>query len=229
MPIIAGREKMPTVDERYTLSYMTLRQAIGWLGLFMPLSVRLGGWIFEGIFSTDSISAYYYTDMRDFFVSTMVLVGVLLACYRTPEKQDTWVGLFTGLAAIGIGVFPLDPTFAPEIIRKYPDMISAKCYLNEGLLGFHFYFVVAFSLLAFYLVYFRFRALTPANLTPQKMMRNRIYKIAGLAMLAASIAILFLTFYEKGSSIFWPESIAVVAFATAWLVKGQVFMGDRTN
>ena len=108
-------------------------------------------------------------------------------------------------------------------------MITTKCYLNKGLLGFHFYFVIAFSLLAFYLVYFRFRALTPANPTPQKIMRNRIYKISGLAMLASSIAILLLTFYEKGSSIFWPESIAVIAFAAAWLVKGHVFMGDSTN
>lgn len=220
---------MHTNDERYYLSYMTLRQAIGLLGLLMPLSVRLGGWIFEGIFSTDSISAYYYTDMRDFLVSTMVLVGVLLACYRTPEKQDTWVGLLTGLTAIGVGVFPMDPTFAPEIISKYPDMISGKCYVNKGLLGFHFYFVVAFSLLAFYMVYFRFCALTPANPTPQKIMRNRIYKICGGVMLASSFFILFLNVHEKGASIFWPEAVAVAAFSVAWLVKGHVFMGDRKN
>ena len=40
----------------------------------------------------------------------------------------------------------------------------------------------------------------------------------------AAIGVLVLT--TKGSSIFWPETVAVVAFALAWLVKGQTFLKD---
>jgi hypothetical protein len=86
--------------------------------------------------------------------------------------------------------------------------------------------VVAFSLLAFYMVYFRFCALTPVNPTPQKIMRNRIYKISGVTMLTSSIFIQFLNTHEQGSSIFWPEAVGVAAFSIAWLVKGHVVMGD---
>ena len=218
---------MSTIDERYHLSYMTLRQAIGWIGLLMPLSVRIGAMLFEGIYTTDSISAYYYTGMRDAFVSTLVLVGVLLTCYRTPEKQDTWVCLVAGLAAAGIGLFPMDPTFADEIIRTHPDVITDKCYLNRGILGFHHYCVITFFFLVFYLVYFRFRALTPSNPSPQKLLRNRIYKACGLVMLASFAAIGILVVFAQGASIFWPETTAVVAFAIAWLVKGQRFVRDN--
>ena len=49
------------------VSYLTLRQMVGAIGLLMPFLVRLGGYIFEHITTTDSISAYYYTGMRDIF------------------------------------------------------------------------------------------------------------------------------------------------------------------
>src|SRR5215471_8579567 len=214
-------------DERYHLSYLTLRQAIGWLALLMPFSVRLGAYWFEGIHSTGSISAYYYTGMRDVFVGTMVLVGVLLACYRTPEKLDTWIGLIVGLSAAGIGLFPMDPTFAQEIVQRHPDVVSDRCYLNRGLLGYHFLFVGTFLLFGFWLVYFRFRALTPADPKLEKRQRNRIYQICGLIMLVGSAIIGVLVLFAKQASIFWPETVVVVAFAAAWLVKGQRFFPDR--
>ena len=218
---------MSDQNEAFVISYLTLRQMIGWVGLLMPISVRLGALIFEGIGSTDSISAYYYTGMRDVFVSTLVLVGVLLSCYRTPARRDNVLAIVAGLAAIGIGLFPMDPAFAAEILRKFPAMGEATCYINRGFLGFHFLFVSAFFGLSFYLVYFRFDAFTPRVATEQKLMRNRVYKWCGMAMLAAFTAIGILAMANKGASIFWPETVAVVAFALAWLVKGQTILKDR--
>ena len=57
------------------VTFLTLRQTIGWVGLAMPFAVRLGALLFEHIRTTDSISAYYYTGMRDVFVGTLILVG----------------------------------------------------------------------------------------------------------------------------------------------------------
>ncbi len=56
---------MNSQSNEFVVSYLTLRQMVGWAGLLMPITVRLGALIFEGIYSTDSISAYYYTGMRD--------------------------------------------------------------------------------------------------------------------------------------------------------------------
>jgi hypothetical protein len=217
---------MSSQNNEFVVSYLTLRQMIGWIGLLMPFAVRLGALIFEGIHSTDSISAYYYTGMRDVFVSTMVLGGALLSCYRTPAWHDNLFAIIAGIAAIGVGLFPMSPTFAAEILQKYPEMGEAKCYINRGLLGFHFLFVGTFFSLRFYLVYFRFDAFTPQIPTKQKLIRNKIYKLCGAVMLVAFIAIGILAFENKGASIFWPETVAVVAFALAWLVKGQTILKD---
>ena len=218
---------MSDQDKEFVVSYLTLRKMIGWVGLLMPITVRLGALIFEHIRTTDSISAYYYTGMRDVFVSTLVLVGVLLACYLTPARRDNVSATVAGLAAIGIGLFPMDPTFAAEILREYPGMGESKCYINRGFLGFHFLFVSTFFALSFYLVYFRFAALTPPRPTKQKLMRNKTYRVCGLAMLLAFIVIGLLAVTSKGRSIFWPETVAVVAFAVAWLVKGRTVLKDR--
>ena len=218
---------MTNENSEMVVSYLTLRQMIGWIGLLMPIGVRLGALIFEGIHTTDSISAYYYTGMRDVFVSTLVLGGALLTCYRTPAWHDNVVAIVAGVSAIGIGLFPMSPTFAAEILQKYPEMGEAKCYIIRGLLGFHFLFVGAFFSLSFYLVYFRFSAFTPQIPTRQKVMRNKVYTLCGAAMFAAFITIGILAFMNKASSIFWPESVAVIAFAAAWLVKGQTILKDR--
>lgn len=216
-------------DEQYYFSYMTLRQAIGWVGLVMPIVVKLGGYFFQGITTTGSISAYYYTGMRDVFVLTLVLVGALLACYRTPNRQDTWVGLVTGVAAIGIALFPMQPEFASQLLDRYPDTQNGKCYIIRGFLGLHFVFVCIFFTLAFYLVYFRFSALTAPKPTRQKLTRNKIYKTCGVVMLLAFLTIGALQWLNDGASIFWPESAAVIAFATAWVVKGQFILKDAAT
>jgi hypothetical protein len=215
-----------TEDPDYSVSYFKLRQAVGWVGLLMPAMVRLGAGAFEHVWSTASISAYYYTGMRDVFVASLVLVGALLAGYRTPAKQDGIVATIAGVAAIGIGLFPMDPVFAAEVIRKHPEVMSDACYFNRGILGFHFLFVGIFFALAFYLVTFRFRALTPASPTVEKLRRNRVYPVCGMIMGASFLTIGALALFDRGASIFWPESAAVVAFAAAWIIKGQGFLAD---
>ena len=80
--------------------------------------------------------------------------------------------------------------------------------------------------LAFYLVYFRFSAFKPWEPTRQKILRNRVYKICGLAMLVGFVAIGVLTVLRKGASIFCSETLALVAFS-ARLVKGQIVLKDR--
>jgi hypothetical protein len=218
-----------TEDAEYSVSYFKLRQAVGWVGLLMPAGVRVGAGVFEHVWSTASISAYYYTGMRDVFVASLVLVGALLAGYRTPAKQDGIVATIAGTAAIGIGLFPTEPVFAAEVIRKHPQVMSDDCYFNRGILGFHFLFVGIFFALAFYLVTFRFRALTPANPTLEKLQRNRVYPICGVLMGASFLTIGALALFDHGASIFWPESAAVVAFAVAWIVKGQGFLPDAAR
>ncbi len=215
-------------DPDLVVSYFMQRQLIGWAGLLMPAAVRLGAYWLEGIHTTDSISAYYYTAMRDVFVSTLVLVGVLLACYRSRGLWDNVAAIVCGVSAVGVGLFPMDPTYAPEILAKFPQTIAQTCYMSRGVLGYHFVFVAGFFVTALYLVFFNFPKLSAPTETQRKRQRNTIYKVCGWIMLVSMLAIAGLAFGKHGDSIFWPETAAVVAFAAAWLVKGQLVLKDTS-
>ena len=203
--------------------------AIGWIGLLMPFAVRSGAYVFQGIWSPATISAYYYTGMREVFVGTLVLIGALMMCYRTPDKQDTWIGIFTGLAAFGIALFPMEVTFAEELIGRYPKGCFSECYVIRGFLGFHTYFVGAFFALAFYLMYFRFSAHTPPDATDQKLSRNRVYRTCAVTMGVAGISMLYFTSIKYSGGMFWSEAAAVMSFAVAWLIKGQLLLKDKAS
>ena len=65
-----------------------------------------------------------------------------------------------------------------------------------------------------------------------KKIRNRIYRICGVVILAC-IALIGLYFWlprDTGISaikpVFWLESIALWAFGISWFVKGETFWKD---
>ena len=124
------RTTMSTQDREWVVSYLTLRQMIGWIGLLMPIAVRVGGYLMERIHTTDSISAYYYTSMRDVFVSTLVLVGILLGVAIGSSKlvYDAVYPLLVGFYSIPkVAVVPIfvvwfgrlvDDQYLPELTTE---------------------------------------------------------------------------------------------------------------
>ncbi|MGC5804907.1 hypothetical protein, partial [Ralstonia pseudosolanacearum] len=215
------------------ISDHALQQTVGWIALLMPVTVRLLALMFDHIWTTNSISAYYYTSLRDVFVGALVVGGLVLAFFRTGHPRDRWATIVAGVSAMGIGLFPM--TVTPSTITSQPAatpdaearLIDALQHGPHGPLGYHVCFVGTFFLLAFYLVTFGFRVDTPANPTPQKRWRNRVYVICGCLMGLAFCWIGVLWRLNNESSIFWPETLAVMSFAAAWLVKGQLVLKDR--
>ncbi|MGZ6249012.1 MAG: hypothetical protein ACXWMC_05305 [Syntrophales bacterium] len=82
----------------------------------------------------------------------------------------------------------------------------------------HVFAVVLFAMFAVFALWL-FR-ITPSGeqVPPDKRWRNRVYLVCGIVIVAsiiwAGVAGL------NGRSIFWPESVALVAFSVSWLVKG---------
>src|SRR5690349_11377975 len=85
-------------------SYLTLRKAIGILGILLPILVMAGGTSRYGL--QGSISAYYYTNMRDIFVAQLCMVGVFLYTYRGFDRADDLLTSISGVLAVGIALFP---------------------------------------------------------------------------------------------------------------------------
>lgn len=219
---------MPTAppDNDLIISYQRLRQALGVVAVLLPFVLALGAWAFEGIPWADSISAYYYTSMRDVFVGTMFAVGIFLYCYRGQDTQDNILSNIAGLAAAGIGLLPMQPEYSRVLIERHRDIAGPNCYVPHGFLGYHFYAVATFFAIVSYLAIFRFTKIDHPPLTDAKRARNRVYVLCGIVMIACFAWIGLLKWRAPDAAIVVPESGAVVAFAIAWLTKGQAILAD---
>jgi hypothetical protein len=212
------------------ISYLSLRKAIGILGFSLPFVLPIGQLLLHalGIQSSlhepviqNSVSSYYYTDMRNIFVGSMCAIGVFLMSYRGYDRRDARAGRFAFVCAIGVALFPTSPL----------PVASA----DEKLIGgIHLTFAALLFLTLAYVSLKLFTQTDPNKPpTPQKMQRNRVYRISGYVMLAciALIAVAALppikAMVEQFAPRFWLEAIAIVAFGISWLTKGEMILKDQ--
>ena len=96
-------------SERYVRSYVTLRFAIGVLGLALPfVLVLVEPILFDGQpFPRGSLSAYYYSGMRELFVGVLWAIGVFLVLYKLTEfSWESRLSTVAGFAAVLVALFP---------------------------------------------------------------------------------------------------------------------------
>jgi hypothetical protein len=85
------------------------RLMIGWLAWGLaPVLVFVDRYVFnEHPFPRDSLSAYYWSGWREWFVLSLVVVGFFLIAYKVTEKNlDNTLSIAGGVAALFIPFFP---------------------------------------------------------------------------------------------------------------------------
>jgi hypothetical protein len=201
---------------RQVISYLTLRRAIGIMGILFPvLLATLCLWLGECTALEDSISDYYATDVRDVFVGVLFAIAWFLFSYKGYSKTDDVVGNLACVFALGVALFPTNSDSAA--IRILHIVCATALFL---------------ALAWFSLVLFRKKGEAP---TDQKLRRNHVYAICGAVMLGciALIAIytgfLSHTAVAKLKPVFWLETLALWAFGFSWLTKGEVLWRDRED
>src|SRR5262249_50848876 len=109
-PIPEQRPDPATQQEqaRYIRSFLAMRVFIGVLGILLPLLLVFIDWGgYDGPFPRDSLSAYYYSGMRDVFVAILSATGVFLITYKIAEwNLDNATSIVAGIAAVLIPQFP---------------------------------------------------------------------------------------------------------------------------
>lgn len=211
-------------ERSMVFSYLELRKAIGFLGIALPFVVSLGALIFFQTGVQSSISAYYYTEMRDVFVGILCIIGFFLLSYRGYERSDDIAGDLGCLFAVGAALFPT----------------ALDCTDTSGahIIGFvHFAFSAAFFLTLIYFSLFLFTKTDPKNnsLPRKKQQRNKVYKACGYTMavcilLIATYSILpsgMKSLFEEYKPVYWLEALAVIAFGISWITKGQAILQDE--
>ena len=204
--IAAARSR---VDDRSTNAH---RQLIGWIGMFLPLVLMaLAIWrdTWEGWRNLESISAYYYSGGAAAFLGMLSALALFLFTYRgygnNDGKWDRRLSNWAGTAALVVAFFP---TKSPKDVDPLPwwaDWVGVVHHVAA---------IALFSCFALF-------ALWLFNLTKTKTWRNTLYTTCGLVIVASMLAAGYCAFI--GQPIFWPESVALVAFALSWLVKGYAF------
>lgn len=215
----------PGPENLLVFSYLALRKTIGILGVSLPFTVSLGAMLFFQEELKGSISAYYYTDMRDVLVGTLFAIGFFMLSYQGYELPDRIAGLVVFVSAIGIAIFPTTPEKNPT-----------RAEMWKG--GFHYFFAALFFLALIYFCLFLFTKTNPGlPPTERKLQRNRVYRTCGIVMAACILLIAVVELLpdrqrgllKTADPVFWLESIAILTFGISWLTKGEALLKDENN
>ncbi|MGQ0610889.1 MAG: hypothetical protein ACT4N9_07280 [Paracoccaceae bacterium] len=225
---------------RLVISYRLLQRLLGLLGLALPLALMAFS-LWTRRPPEPSISHFYYTQMGGFLVGTLSAVGVFLLCYNGyPDERvnpgplrrlwaDRTISLLAGIGAIGVAMFPVKtPNLSPPMVILDPASRQTTPvyfgFMNAGE-NLHYLSAVLFFVCITILVLFFF----PRG--EQRLTWRKItYYLCGVTMLG-TLAVMFVTLRlagdeaDRGSLLFVYESIAILAFALAWLAKGKTDVG----
>lgn len=220
-------------ENKLVLSYITVRKLIGILGFLFPLILVLGSILIGCCEEIQiSISNYYHTNMRDVFVGYVSTLSIFMFSYKGYDIADRIVSMLAGIFGVIVALMPTNL----KIIRGTIPHCNIWCDIERhSVIGtIH---LIAAGLFILSMAYFTLFLFTKGEThpTPEKIIRNEIYKTAGYIMLSC-IAILILFFIMpdavtqpllKYKPVFWLETIAFVAFGFSWLVKGGLFFKDK--
>jgi hypothetical protein len=244
--------KENNANHQLVISHLTMRKAVGWLGMLLPFVLLIGNycvnqadilnnsfWVNtscycnyanEGSYKT-SISHYYYTSVGELFTGVLCAVALFLFCYKGHPKREGEKGLsdnatttLAGIFALGVVIFP---TSSDACIYD-----NIRTFMSSKITGWiHFAFAAAFFFMLAFMSIINFRRTEDMAMFGKKQFHN-LYLICGIGMIACILLIALYnilkckccpeTLLDKLHPTFILEAIALVLFGISWLTKGQV-------
>ncbi len=212
-------------------SLTTAQRTIGIIGMLLP--VLLVGFLYLDTCYTgtlESISHYYYTRVNSILFLVVGFLAFFLLIYKGKEPIDFYLSVAAAIGALSLLLFPTGNVSAEFLGIK--DLVVTKLSESKGREIFHYCSAGLFflSLAAMSLFVFTRSSHPPAMRTRNKKIRNMIYTICGIVMIASLLVILvsWLTGYGKSSGFdsltFWMEVVAVEFFGLSWLTKSELFL-----
>ena len=233
------------------VSYLFLRQAVGWIGALLPIVLLAGNAISSATPRPDSVSGYYYTDMRNTLVGALCALGVFLVAYKGYDDVDLWITNIAGFGAIGVAFCPTKPAICTPGIQACPASSVARLSTSQQVVGDIHVFFAAVTFIALGLMALRFakRGMTPAGQSTISQLRyglgfgkpdnvsqrqytreNAVYHVSGITILSCVLLAALSNLLPTSVNAHWPllfifESVAIFAFGVSWFEKGQTIQG----
>jgi hypothetical protein len=208
-PSVAVEERPTGVETKpYVRSYIFMRFAIGVLGASLPLQLFAEPIFFNGQpFLRGSLSAYYYSGMREFFVGVLWAIGVFLITYKFAQRsKESRASTYAGFAAIVVALFPTQRpgdgfALTPLQSQLGEQTVEAIHFVSAG---------VCIGLLALISFYFgRFG----------RTRRRLHYICAGIIVVALALAAVAGISGEPDKGLLVAEVLAVLGFTVSWMAK----------
>ncbi len=191
-----------SLRDHMTQTYVNLRVGIGVIGAVLPLLLWIGGKLSGVSGLLQSMSHYYYSDMRDIFVGALVFAGVGLYLYKGFSTKENWALNLGGFLAVGVAMFPTAEGSHSTIISKIHGVCAVGTFLCIAYVSI-FRSTDTLSLLHDEKLIARFR---------------RTYRTLGIGMIISPLIAVVLNF-GGNSFTFYVEAAAVEIFAAYWMVK----------
>ncbi|MBI5947205.1 MAG: hypothetical protein HY875_03605 [Chloroflexi bacterium] len=226
------RTDRPDKDKRpqsIIRSYLLVRSAIGILGILLPLVLLLGDWwLLSGSASArGSLSAYYHSGMRDYFVGTLVIVGFALVIYKFYQLSlDNLITFVGGFAALVVAFFPTGLPSTGGTLTPLQDR------LGEGAVEFVHYAGAGTLFAVLVLLSWRFGKVEAERKDPRPRLRRGPHPDARqrgwfhwgcAAVVTAAILFIVITRFASvfgSQDMLLGESVALIAFGLSWAYKG---------
>ena len=214
-----------------------MRRAIGILGITLPLILVAGSSLFGDCKEVQtSISAYYYSNMRNVFVGFNCAVAFFLFAYRGHDWRDNLAGYLGCIFVLGVAFLPCSVS-----VQNQPCMVAVSA--QNPLVGelhnlsaiLYFVVLIVYALVLFPKTHMDMVSGEKMFMGHQKKKRNVVYYVCGIIMTAALLLIIaykwFLGYISPDlkslDPIFWLESLMLLSFGISWLTKGQLFFRDE--
>ena len=226
---------------RPVTAYAYLQAVVGVIALLLAPVVALGDWAIDHHRLRGSISSYYYGRTGGYFVGSLCALGVFFLSYQyrpgPDHTNDRRLSLAAFVTAIAVALFPTSSDGRQA--HAGSKAISMVHALSATIL---FTLLAVFSLVEFTKTQgeaagttttkaklaraVRTQAQYRNTMTTTKRTRNRIYRTSGWVIIGCMAGIGFSNLAHWNTE-FWLESLAVVAFGFAWLVKSEWIPGLR--
>lgn len=216
-----------------------LRRAIGIIGLTLPFVLLAGVALFD-VPMQDSISEFFFTALREVFVSASAGVGLFLLAYQGYPKQPGEIlsdRLLTDIAGASVFATAFIPTLCKQSECYHPLTLFDRLIpaAANGIQGALHLGVAGVFLTTLGLISLRLFTRSNTDITARKQRRNSCYKAFGwvIMLTVGALAVVKLGFPTLGQAwdagwhfTFWAESVALWAFGLSWLLKGEAMAGQ---
>ena len=203
-----------SLKTREIVSYLTLRRLVGVFGVSLWVVLLIGSWLGASSWEP-SISEYYATPMRNFFVGVLFTVAWFLFTYRGYDLTDERLGELGCITMLGVALFPAT---------------SERSWVH------HTHLVCAaatFTILALFSLWRFTKTHDSGAMTDRKRIRNRIYTVCGVVILVCLVGMaVYMKLIATAAldaayrPVFWLEAIALSAFSFSWWIKGRTWWKD---